>query len=85
MVCLIVCLASSAKLTMSQEYQKTDTRGRCTVAVLGTAPDPLAGVPCPRSYGTEWERNKTEIRGFQSHRERNSERVILTILFLLYN
>ena len=27
------------------EYQKTDTRGRCTVAVLGTAPDPPAGVP----------------------------------------
>ena len=73
---------------VSELYQKTDTRGRCTVAVLGTAPDPLAGVPCPRSYGTERDRNMTEIqsfRGFQSHRERNSERVILTILSLLYN
>ena len=70
------------------DYQKTDTCGRCTVAVLGTAPDPLAGVPSPRSYGTERDRNMTEIqsfRGFQSHRERNSEHVILTILSLLYN
>ena len=90
-VCVYVRLAVGVCVGVRERvcvniYQKTDTRGRCTVAVLGTAPDPLAGVPCPRSYGTERDRNMTEIqsfRGFQSHRERNSEHVILTILSLL--